>query len=325
MTEDLKKRKGRGRAQTTLNIVTASYEILEAIQPASVRAVCYQLFNRKFLKDMSKGETAKVSKILTRARENGEIPWDWIVDETREKERVSAWRDLRHFRETVVKAYRQNFWLHQPEIVEVWSEKGTVRGTLAPVLKEFGVSFSVKHGFDSSTSVHLAAEQTRDLDRPMIVLYVGDWDPSGLCMSNADLPRRLREYGANIDLRRVCLTSADIGPSLPSFPAHERSKDPRYKWFTREFGDECWELDAMNPNDLRDRVRNEIMGLIDRQAWDRCLKIEKDEKKALADLAWPGDRKRSKPPRPKKRKPSLGKGVSGLFVRWSQNTAGGSP
>jgi hypothetical protein len=243
----LKKRRGRGRAQSTLDIVAASYDILEQIQPASVRAVCYQLFNRKFLKDMSKGETQKVSKILTKARENGEIPWDWIVDETRGKERASAWRDLDDFRETVVKTYRKDFWLHQPEIVEVWSEKGTVRGTLAPVLHEFGVSFSVKHGFDSSTSVHLAAEQTRDLDRPMIVLHVGDWDPSGLCMSNSDLPRRLREYGANVKLIRIALTSDDIGPGLPSFPAHERRTDPRYKWFIKEFGNECWELRRGEP------------------------------------------------------------------------------
>jgi hypothetical protein len=236
---------------------------------------------------MSKGETAKVSKILTRARENGEIPWDWIVDETREKERASAWRDLDDFRETVVKTYRKDFWLHQPETVEIWSETGTVRGTLAPVLREFGVSFSVKHGFDSTTSVHLAAEQTRDLERPMIVLYVGDWDPSGLCMSNVDLPRRLREYGANVDLHRIALTADDIGPGLPSFPAHERSKDPRYKWFKREFGDQCWELDAMNPNDLPDRVRNAIMSLIDWDLWNQCLAIEKAEKAALAEIKWP--------------------------------------
>ena len=38
---------------------------------------------------------------------------------------------------------------------------------------------------------------------------------------------------------------------LPSFPATDKRKDPRYKWFVRNYGKRCWELDAMDPNDLR--------------------------------------------------------------------------
>ena len=38
---------------------------------------------------------------------------------------------------------------------------------------------------------------------------------------------------------------------LPSFPASDKKKDPRYKWFVRNYGNRCWELDAMDPNDLR--------------------------------------------------------------------------
>jgi hypothetical protein len=41
-----------------------------------------------------------------------------------------------------------------PDRVEVWSEKGTVRGVLDPVLKEYGVGFRVMHGFGSATSVY---------------------------------------------------------------------------------------------------------------------------------------------------------------------------
>jgi hypothetical protein len=41
----------------------------------------------------------------------------------------------------------------QPKQVEVWSEKGTVRGVLWPVLSRLGVGFRVMHGFSSATSV----------------------------------------------------------------------------------------------------------------------------------------------------------------------------
>jgi hypothetical protein len=35
---------GRGKARRSLELIEASIEILEAIQPATVRAVCYRLF-----------------------------------------------------------------------------------------------------------------------------------------------------------------------------------------------------------------------------------------------------------------------------------------
>ena len=33
----------------------------------------------------------RVYRLLKEAREQGDIPWEWIVDETRELERVSTW------------------------------------------------------------------------------------------------------------------------------------------------------------------------------------------------------------------------------------------
>jgi hypothetical protein len=91
--------------------------------------------------------------------------WDWIVDETREAERISQWADPIAYGVTVLRAYRKDFWQYQPERIEVWSEKGTVRGILASVFDEFAVTFQVKHGFDSVTSIHMTAEDTEDRDR----------------------------------------------------------------------------------------------------------------------------------------------------------------
>ena len=41
-------------------------------------------------------------------------------------------------------------------------------------------------------------------------------------------------------------------------PGTDKSKDPRYPWFVKNYGKRCWELDAMDPNDLRACVRREI-------------------------------------------------------------------
>jgi hypothetical protein len=107
------------------------------IQPATVRAVCYRLFVAGAIASMAKSETQKVSRLLTTGRENGNIPWEWIVDETREVESTPCWADPASFAHSVMRGYRRDKWAAQPSRIEVWSGKGTVRRTLAPVLREF--------------------------------------------------------------------------------------------------------------------------------------------------------------------------------------------
>ena len=154
-----------------------------------------------------------------------------------------------------------------------------MRGLLKPVLDQYGVSFLAVHGFNSATNVHDLCE---DYDgRDLIILYVGDYDPSGMCMSEVDLPKRFADptYGGDhIEIKRIALTRDDIrDPALISFLASDKRKDPRYKWFVKNYGDRCWELDAMNPNDLRARVEAAIKEHIELVAWARCELIYKAE------------------------------------------------
>jgi hypothetical protein len=237
---------------------------------------------------MDKGPMQRVYRLLKEARERGIIPWEWIVDETRELERRPSWDDPAAFVRVVSRSYRRDFWNHQPVRVEVWSEKGTVRGVLAPILDEYGVGFRVMHGFNSATQVHDIAQD--DDGRNVIALYVGDYDPSGLCMSERDLPARLAEYGGNhVILRRIALRHEHL-EGLPSFPATDKKGDTRYKWFIRNFGDRCWELDALDPNDLREIVRDAIEQEIEPTAWSRCSHIEKAERESLRTVldSWKG-------------------------------------
>jgi hypothetical protein len=272
----------RGRAQYSKDIIEVSYEILQEIEPATVRAVFYKLFVRRLIKSMAKSETNKISRLLRLAREDGEIPWEWIVDETREAERVSAWDNPRAYAKAVVKSYHRDYWSQQPIVVEVWSEKGTVRGTLAPVLKEYGVTFRIMHGYGSATDLHQIAKETAN--EPVLALYVGDWDPSGLHMSEVDLPRRLDKYGGDVELIRVALTEDDTNSGLPEFAAEEKRHDPRHSWFVRHYGQRCFELDALDPNELRDRIERAIRSKIDFEAWDRCKAVEKAELQSLVEV-----------------------------------------
>jgi hypothetical protein len=270
----------RGRSRRTVRLVSAATEILEVIQPASVRAVCYQLFTKKLIPNMEKSATNGVSRVLRQAREEGLIPWGWIVDESREAEQVPQWSGTAALIKAAVKQYRRNYWQDQKFHVEVWSEKGTVRGTLGPVLNEYGVTFRVMHGYASATVVNDISDLSCAVDKPFVALYVGDWDPSGKHMSDVDLPRRLKSYGAQATLERIALRAADLS-GLPSFKATSKRKDPRYRWFRENVGATCYELDAMSPPDLRTRVESSIRAFIDTQKWQHARLVEAAEVESM--------------------------------------------
>jgi len=290
MTEQIETRfkKVRGMAQKSLDLIEAMYRAAEAAQPITGRGIGYKLFTAGLIPSMARSEMQRVYRLLREAREQGEIPWEWIVDETRSLERRSSWKDPAAFARTVSRAYRRDFWTQQPSRVELWSEKGTVRGVLASVLDDYGVGFRVLHGFSGATTIHDVAQD--DDGRPLIVLYVGDYDPSGLYMSEHDLPDRLAKYGGDhVTLVRIALKREHID-DLPSFPAADKKKDPRYKWFVQSFGNRCWELDALDPNDLRALVREAIEAEIEPVAWERCVAVNKAEQESLRTILdqWKG-------------------------------------
>jgi hypothetical protein len=268
-----------------LTLVERTREILAEIHPATVRAVCYRLFTAGLIASMAKTHTNRVSSQLTWAREQGIIPWRWVVDETREAERAQTWRDPEAFIEAARRSYRRDRWAYQAVTVELWSEKGTVRGMLAPVLEDYGVTFRVSHGYASATMVKEAADESASDDREFIVLYVGDWDPSGLHMSEEDLPARLEEYGGSVELTRIALTAHDItNGGLPSFDVETKTGDTRFRWYVERYGRRCWELDALNPNILRRRVADAIASYIDMAVWTRCALGEQAEQQSLRQV-----------------------------------------
>jgi hypothetical protein len=270
------------------------YDIAEALHPITGRGVGYQLFTRGLIPSMGTNDMKRVYNLLKIAREEGTIPWEWIVDEGRELERVPSWSDPAAFARAASRQYRRDFWKTQPKRVEVWSEKGTVRGVLSPVLDRYGVGFRVMHGFSSATVVHDVAEY--DDGRDLVALYVGDYDPSGLYMSERDLPDRLdKSEGYHVTVERIALTTRQVHSlNLPSFSASDKRRDPRHAWFVRHYGNRCWEIDALDPNVLRTCVENAVMSHIDPDEWARLELVANAERESLGEVltAWVGGRKR---------------------------------
>ena len=83
-------RKGRGLGRKSLDLIEAMYPIVKAAQPITGRGVGYKLFIAGLSPSMATADMQRVYRLLKEARERGIVPWDWIVDETRDLERVSS-------------------------------------------------------------------------------------------------------------------------------------------------------------------------------------------------------------------------------------------
>lgn len=280
--------RGRGKSAKSLELIHAAHDILQEIQPATVRAVCYRLFITGLISSMSKAETNKVSTQLVYAREQNIIPWEWIVDETREAERPNTWHDPEHYMRAVLRSYRRDLWTSQPEWIEIVSEKGTVRGTIAPLLEQYAITFRVMHGHGSATALYDAAMDTINAGKRLTILYVGDHDPSGMHMSEIDLPTRIARYGGDVEIIRVAITEDDMTSGLPLFAA--KQTDTRCASYIEAYGYDCCELDALSPAVLRERLEQHITARMDTATWMHALKVEGAEQKSMSEFfgTWKG-------------------------------------
>jgi hypothetical protein len=139
----------------------------------------------------------------------------------------------------------------------------------------------------------LRAGEIRASSQHMILLYLGDWDPSGLDMGDRYAPERLVEYGSGhgFSWRRIALTDALIHEhDLPGFDVDTKQKDSRYHWYRNRHGARAWELDALNPNVLRAVVDAEIRRYINWDAWEQSRLAEEAETDSLKHILdrWTG-------------------------------------
>ena len=97
--------------------------------------------------------------------------------------------------------------------------------------------------------------------------------------------------GGEVDVRRLAIAEADTAdPELSWFPTSDKQKDPRHTWYVNRYGPRCWELDALNPVVLRDRVELAIVNELDLDAWERASVAERAEQDSIVGIlnTWPG-------------------------------------
>jgi len=251
-------------------------------QPITVRQMFYRLVAAQLISNNLR-QYVRVSRILTRARKTGRLRPDAFVDRTREVYSLPTWLGLEDFFNTVRRAYRRDIWHDQPEYVEVWLEKEALGAVFQPVCQERQVRLCITRGRPSFSYMHEAllrfAQQTVT-DRSAVLLYFGDFDPTGEAIPENIDEEWLEPLRSKIDIRlvKVCLT-AEQAEQYPH--AFCKEKDPNTPRFIEKYGDVAVELDAIPPDELEQYVRDAIRQHTDQARRHQTIKKQREDIRRL--------------------------------------------
>jgi len=202
----------------------------------------------------------------------GMIDWSVIEDRTRTLRLLSRWENPTHILDSCASCFHVDYWRKQPCRVELWIEKDALLGIIENTCNRWDTPYLSCRGYSSTSELHEAAlriERYKKRGQDFRILYCGDHDPSGLDMCEY-IPRTLRDFGVTVDFKRIALNMDQIERLNPP-PNTVKKADSRSKKYRRQYGDQCWELDTLQPHELNQIVEAEIRASIgDMNEFDYC-------------------------------------------------------
>ena len=269
-------------------------EIIEDYQAQgyvlTLRQLYYQLVSRDVIPNQQK-EYTRLSLLLKEGRMSGVVDWDAIEDRLRKPSSPSAWNSPADLLKAAIAQYAKPRQNGQDTYVEVWVEKDALSGVLSRVTRKYHVPILVCRGYSSASAMHDSYQRFKsayERDQNVVILYVGDFDPSGEDMVR-DIEDRVLEFadgeGVPIDFKidKIALTMKQIRQYKPP-PNPAKVSDPRAKDYIARHGDKSWEVDALKPEVLHELVESNIINLIDLSKYNAILEDEIKDKKKLNSL-----------------------------------------
>lgn len=221
------------------------------------------------------------------ARIAGLIDWDYLQDSGREHHGGdTGWGEPVNILQYGAEHYNITHWDGQEHYVEVWVEKQALEDIIARPCLEWNVKYFACKGYASLSAIREAAVRLRAIERreerQVTIIYLGDHDPSGIDMSR-DIQNRLNMFGSNAEVVRIALNMDQVEEYNPP-PSPTKAGDSRSGGYNDLYGDECWELDALEPQVLNDLIEGEITSRIDMSLWQPLIVREEEERGILVAM-----------------------------------------
>jgi hypothetical protein len=221
-------------------------------------------------------EYKRIGAVIKNARRAGLIDWDAIEDRTRNVREIASWGDPGELVSAAAQQYREDLWEGQDVRLEVWIEKDALLGVVEAVCNEYRLPYFACRGNNSESEQYAAGKRfEKQTGRGLtpIVLHLGDHDPNGLDMTRDNRDRLALFARHRVEVRRLALNMDQIERYRPP-PNFAKETDSRFASYAKKYGSKCWELDALDPIVISTLIRDEVEGLIDRDAWNEAATRE---------------------------------------------------
>jgi hypothetical protein len=265
-------------------IKSAILQVLADDHPMTVRQVFYQLVVRGVVEKTEAEYNQAVIRLMTDMRISGDLPFEWVVDESRRRRITRTFDNITEALEHCADYYRRSALRECGDYLEIWVEKDALAAVMWDVVSEYDVPLMVSRGQPSITFLHgtaLEIARAAKQGKPSYIYQFGDWDPSGVLIPQS-IERRLNEMCERLGcpppiVERVALTEKHITEfNLPTRPT-KRDGNRHAKGFE---GDSV-ELDALPPRVLRRMVKAVIERHISRRVLNLLRAGEESQRELL--------------------------------------------
>ena len=222
----------------------------------------------------------RLGDIINHGREAGLISWTAFEDRNRTLYGTNPVEDPDRLTDGIERRLILDCWREQPCYLEVYVEKDALGPIVARPANRWRASHMACKGYLSASQAWRAGvrfKQAMDDGKEVVLIHVGDHDPSGQDMTR-DNQKRLSMFAeSGVQILRVALNMNQIKRYKPP-PNPAKVTDSRYQKYVDEYGNDCWEVDALEPRQLDDIVSRAVESYIDMAAWDRVIAREKRER-----------------------------------------------
>ncbi len=253
----------------------------------TLRQLYYQFVARDLISNTMRSYK-RLGSVINDARLAGLIDWETIEDRTRNLEKNWTFKSPKAAIQQMRKQYCIDMWENQEKRVEVWIEKEALVGVIEGVCKELDVPYFACRGYVSQSEQWRAGRRAHRnyyaTEQETVILHFGDHDPSGIDMTrdNNDRLRMFAGHGAPT-VERIALNMDQVEQYGPP-PNPAKVTDSRFEGYLAEYGDECWELDALEPKVIDQLIRDNVDKHRDMDLWLEKEDQLSEESEILDDI-----------------------------------------
>lgn len=226
-----------------------------------------------------------IGGLINNGRLIGLVDWKSIVDRTRKFLINNHWDSPTEIIEDATGWYAIDTRADQDFYVEVWVEKDALVGVIEQACDPLDIGYLSCRGFVSQSAMWRAAMRLRrkESKAASIILHLGDHDPSGIDMTR-DIQDRLKMFGSSVAVERIALNMNQIKKYNPP-PNYAKTTDSRYADYASKYGDDSWELDALDPQIITELIEKKVASYTDESKREILKERQEKERKVIQDIA----------------------------------------